>query len=320
MEPIKRTVSSRWARLFWQSFALCILKPVLIVLGWLGIWPGLMARGMQRMHSEFGTYALKENDVLICSYFKSGTNWTMQMALQIAYRGHAEFEHVHDLVPWPELPVRRPFAVDVADDRLYEECPTGLKIIKTHLALNQLPWNDRARYICVVRDPKDVFVSSYHFVRSVVMGPLMPTPEQWLDLYLSDATPLGSWAEHAAGFWAIRNRDNVLFLTFESMKLDPAGTVDRIARLMGIELKPEERRAVLERSSFSYMKAHTEKFDPVGIGPPWADSRGSMVRRGAAGGSSEMLTVAQRRRIDDFWGAELSRIGSDFPYDDLYRS
>ena len=320
MEPIRRRDWSPHARLFGRGFALVVMKPILAILSWFGLWPRLLARGMRAMHAEFGPYRPRGRDVLVCSYFKSGTNWTMQMAVQVAHRGRVEFEHIHDLVPWPDLPTKQKFAVDVANDRIYAECPSGLKVIKTHLTLRQLPWSEEAKYLCVVRDPKDVFVSSYHFVRAVMLGPLMPTSEQWLELYLSPDTPLGSWAEHAAGFWGIRDEPNVLFLTFEAMKLDPRVAVGLISDLMGVDLTDAEQRAVLEQSDFAYMKSISRKFDPIGIGPPWADARGSMVRRGAAGGASEMLSEAQRRRIDDFWSAELVRLGSDFPYDQLYRS
>ena len=40
-----------------------------------------------------------------------------------------------------------------------------------------------------------------------------------------------------------------------------------------------------------------------------------MIRKGSQGGSSELLTQAQQRRIDEYFIAELARLGSDFPYE-----
>src|SRR5215471_4515279 len=62
-------------------------------------WPRTISRALTRFLSNFPNYEPGEHDVLVCAYFKSGTNWTMQIATQIAYRGAAEFEHIHDLVP-----------------------------------------------------------------------------------------------------------------------------------------------------------------------------------------------------------------------------
>lgn len=273
-----------------------------------------IGRVMTRFLSQFPkAYVPAPTDVLICSYFKSGTNWTMQMAVQVAFRGRAEFEHIHDLVPWPDIPQRAQYAVPLEDDGPRRAAPTGLRVIKTHLALGAVPFSPVARYICVVRDPKDVFVSSYHFSRATVLGPVMPAVRDWLDAYLSPDTPLGSWAEHVASYWRVRHEPNVLFLTYESMRGDLPRTIDRIAAFMGVALTPDERAAVIERSTFDYMKRIGHRFDPPGS--PWSSSRGAMMRRGERGSAGELLSAADQRRIDDYWRAELTRIGCDFPYD-----
>ncbi len=98
-------------------------------------WPLMMSRGITRALGTFPKYEPSAADVFVCSYFKSGTNWTMHIALQIAFRGSARFEHVHDLVAWPEIPPRMRMAVPVGDGRPRAASPTGLRVIKTHLAL-----------------------------------------------------------------------------------------------------------------------------------------------------------------------------------------
>jgi hypothetical protein len=279
-------------------------------------WSRLVSRAVTRFGSRFPEYEPTPHDVFVCSYFKSGTNWTMQIAVQIAYRGRAEFEHIHDLVPWPEMPERVRFAVPLADDRPRAGCPSGLRVIKTHLALSAVPYSSAARYICVVRDPKDVFVSGYHFIRSVALGPAMPPVAVWLDAALSPDTPHGSWAEHLQSCWRLRDRPNVLFLTYEQMRADLPAAVDKIAALMGIELTPAERASVIAQSTFEHMKNIGDRFDPMGA--PWASSRGAMMRRGERGKSGELISAADQRRIDDHWRAELRKLGSDFPYDEAF--
>jgi hypothetical protein len=282
-------------------------------------WPRLVGRTITKFFGKFPDgFEPTARDVLVCSYFKSGTNWTMQIAVQVAHRGRGEFEHVHDLVPWPEMPHRMGYAVPLDAAEPLRSSPTGLRVIKTHLALDDVPYSPVARYICVARDPKDVFVSSYHFVRAMVLGPLMPTVAHWLDAFLSPDAPVGSWARHLACAWGARNRGNVLFLTYESMRADLGATVDAVAAFMGVQLSAEERAAVIERSSFAYMKSIGYKFEAPGA--PWAKRKGSMMRRGESGASAELLTPEQQRRIDDYWRAELERIGCDFPYDAAFNA
>jgi len=43
-----------------------------------------------------------------------------------------------------------------------------------------------------------------------------------------------------------------------------------------------------------------------------------MMRAGKSGRSSELLTPAQRRFIDDWCRAKLARLGCDFPYDEAF--
>ena len=312
----RRAPQPEWVRYVGTALAYGLILPVTKLFG--RRWSRFMSRTMTRFLSQFPKdYVPPAHDVLICSYFKSGTNWTMQMAVQIAFRGRAEFAHIHDLVAWPDMSPRAQYAVPLEDDEPQRASPTGLRVIKTHLALGPVQYSPQGRYVCVVRDPKDVFVSSYHFTRSMTMGPLMPPVADWLDAYLSPDTALGSWAEHLASYWRVRDRTNVLFLTYESMRGDLPGTVDKIAAHMGVALTAEERAAVIERSTFAHMKEIGRKFDAPGA--PWASSaQGAMMRRGERGASSELISAEQQWRIDDYWRAELTRIGCDFPYDDAF--
>ena len=49
---------------------------------------------------------------------------------------------------------------------------------------------------------------------------------------------------------------------------------------------------------------------------PWA-RQGVMIRKGAQGGSAELLDPEAQRRIDTHCRRELERLGSDFPYDEF---
>lgn len=311
---VRRRAWPAWVR--YVSFTLAyLLWPPFKVLEKTGLLTRLMGRALTRwrLRNESG-YEPKPGDVFVCAGFKSGTNWTMQIAVQIAYRGHAEFEHIHDLVPWLELPARTRFAIDVNDDESRQESPTGLRIIKTHLPMTELPYSDAARYICVVRDPKDVLVSSYFFIRSLA-GPLMPSLETWLDATVSARGAEGGWADHLNSYWQMRDRQNVLFLTYEEMKDDLSKAVDKISAFLGVDLGAKEHAAVVERASFGYMKRTGHKFDPIGLGFPGVRTTGVMVRRGERGKSDELLSAEDRKRVDEFWRGELRRLGCDFPYD-----
>lgn len=312
--PTPRRQFSSWERYAWSVPLYGLGVPLVKALDVLGVWPRIMASAARRHAGTFGVYEPTAADVFVCAGFKAGTTWMLQIATQIAFRGAAEFANIHHVVPWPDgPPMLRQHMIPLANPSPRERAPTGLRVIKTHVVQSSVPYSPAARYIAVVRDPKDVIVSGYHFLRSLVYGPLMPSVSHWVDLNLNAHVSQGSWAAHLASYWSVRNRGNVLFLTYEEMKRDTGAAIGRVATFMGVDLSPQERDAVVRASSFEAMKREQSKFDPGQV-VPWG-GRGFMLRRGRAGSSGELLTPELQQRIDNQCRATLLSLGCDFPYD-----
>lgn len=277
----------------------------------------LSRREAPRIQRAFEGYQPTAGDVIVSTFPKSGTNWMLQMAVQTAWKGRAEFEHIHELVPWPDRPLSALGApLHAPIDR---PSPTGLRIVKSHLAQQHIPWTPEARYIVVVRDPKDVFVSLYHFGLGLLtsMIDVDYSLDEWLELHLGGGLSVfGSWAEHTASWWQLRDRPNVLIMHYGAMKRDLEGSVRQVVDHLGVSLTEEELAAVVERSGFKHMKAHNHQFEPQVTS--LRGEKPAMVRSGVAGGHSKLLDEAQRRRLDEDSRAELIRLGSDFPFDELY--
>ena len=270
------------------------------------------------MRRHFVGYEATAHDVFAATYHKSGTNWSMQIALQIAWRGRAEFEHILDEVAWPDTPDPR-VGVDLHDPSPWERSPTGLRVIKTHLAPDYVPMAPHAKYLTVLRDPKEVLVSGYHFATTLFGVSDTVTPDAWLRLNLDYAKEHGDpWLAHALGWWALRDAPNVLVLHYAEMKRDLPGTVDQVAAFLGVTLTEAERVAVIERSGLAWMKAHQAQFASVKIPFAYATEHAAVVRRGAAGGASELYAAGDLARLDALLLAELEARGSDFPYRDLF--
>ena len=260
----------------------------------------------------------RAGDVFISCFAKSGTNWAMQIAQQIIWRGDSDYDRLHDHVPWPEAP--GPFAVQLKKADRALRSPDDRLVIKTHLPSRSLPYSEDAAYVVVVRDPKEVCVSAFHFFRGVLQLHDYIDRDQWVELFL-DGDFLGHmWAEHLAGYWAWRDRPNVLWMTFDEMKADHGRSIDRMAEVIGQPLSASEREAVLGRSTFGYMKDNEPKFSPPVLPIHGPDKRPTMVRRGQTGGSSELLNAATQARIDEFCHSRLEAFGCDFPYAEHFGS
>ena len=309
-------------RLAFGLFVDGILAPVVWTLEKFGradrVFRAMHKRQLQAIvkHPPFGNYVPNGRDVVVAVYVKSGTNWTMQIAHQLLNHGKAEFDHIHSVVAWPDIknvPPMRGYAVPLEDESAWRASPEQKRVIKTHLNWDQLPYSESARYILVIRDPKDVFVSSYFFFGNV-LGMARPSVDTWFKLFLSDDFLMGgSWAANAAGYWAQRHRPNVLVLSFKSMKRDLHGTVRKIADFLNVRAGEDAIEEVCRKSTFDYMKSIDEKFG-VWKQVPWR-SETPMMRKGTQGGSSELLSPERQREMDEYFMAELKRLGSDLPYE-----
>ena len=266
----------------------------------------------------FAQYKPTKHDVFVPIYAKSGTNWMLQIAQQIAYYGDAEFAHIHDLVSWPEFAL--PTTIPLEDPTPQKQSPTGLRIIKSHLESSYIPYDEAARYLLVIRDPKETFVSGYRFGLGCLLPKEMPSVEHMLDAFLSPNYIYGDWAKHTASYWQWRNRPNVLMLTFDELKQDTKTCITRVAEVMGVELTPAQLEQVHAKSDVTYMKQLGFAFSPpLPYIPFWGKlATTDLIRSGNSGNSGELLTQAQQDAIDNYMRAALLRLDSDFPYDDLF--
>ena len=283
-------------------------------------WSGRRRQQSFERKNPFAGYVPGPQDVFVMTYAKSGTNWAMQIAHQLIHHGKGEFDHLHDLVPWPDTSVMpgpmKKYAIPLEEAVQWKDAPERKRVIKTHFNWEMLPYSPDARYIAVIRDPKDIFVSNYLFVRDSVYGAAMPSVDTWFNLFLSPDFVLGgSWAANTAGYWAQRHRPNVLILSFKAMKRDLRSAVRTVADFLAIPVSDDVIAEVCRRSSFEYMKRIDHKFR-VGKLIPWRPE-GAMIRKGAQGGSSELLTLERQHAIDRYFKDELKRLGSDFPYDEF---
>jgi hypothetical protein len=80
---------------------------------------------------------------------------------------------IHDVVPWPDAklhgPTMRKYAIPEQATE-WQTAPERKRAIKTHLNWELLPYSEEERYISVILDPKDVFISAYCFIRDAGMG------------------------------------------------------------------------------------------------------------------------------------------------------
>ena len=98
------------------------------------------------------------------------------------------------------------------------------------------------RYIYVIRDPADAFVSFHKFLPAYVnleAGDLTAT--QFADAIFAGASHSGQIWEHFLGWWRMRHEPNVLWVCFEDMSADLPAVIRRVASFLKLPCAPSAR-------------------------------------------------------------------------------
>ena len=195
-------------------------------------------------------YTAQPTDIFISPYSKCGTTWMQQIVHGLRSGGSMDFKEIPEVVPWLEM---------AHDMQTHPDAPQVAKphAFKSHLRFDQLPKG--GRYIVVLRDPVDAMVSLLRFMDGWFYKRGSVSLEEFAQHYLR-LGPGGYW-EHAASWWRVREREDVLVLTYEEMKADLAEVVDRVADHMGQGYDADRRALATRQAEFSFMKAHAHQFN-----------------------------------------------------------
>lgn len=198
------------------------------------------------------SYMPKDGDTVMVSYVKVGNNWLEQIIQLILHRGESASGTVeyHQRTPYPEL---------VGTEYLDNMPPP--RFMKTHFDYSRQPINPKARYVYLARNPLDVCVSFFHYTRSIEAYKFQDGNfDDFFELFVSGETDWGDYLDHLASWYAHRNDDNVLFITYEQLKRDFRATVLKVARFLGEKYEEmllhdnQVYNKLVEKSSIPFMK------------------------------------------------------------------
>ena len=227
------------------------------------------------------------------------------------------FGEITEVVPWDIL------ALD-CDQNLNDDQVCSPRLFKSHESRQHIA--PGARYVCVVRDPVDVFWSFYNFLPPYMGVPAgAVTPEDFADAVFAGASHSGHCWHHFLGWYdAAREDTNVLVVCFEDMREDLASCARLVAKHAGVDdVSDDEIAAVVERSGFEYMRARAGQFDDhfvrrkmwtrVGIDESeWGEGGVGKVREGAGRWAGARRACRQRsaRKSTTSGGNTWRRAGS----------
>ncbi|XP_056299934.1 sulfotransferase family 2, cytosolic sulfotransferase 3 isoform X2 [Pseudoliparis swirei] len=175
----------------------------------------------------------------------------MQEILPLVLNG-ADLTPIQTVPNWDRVPWLEEKRLALVVDQL--KSPRGMV---THLPYHLMPPSfhaSKAKVIYVMRDPKDVAVSSYHFHKMAQFLETPATLDEFIGRFLQGKVMFGKWTDHVKSWRGSGLGGRILFITYEEMVQDLAAAVGRLSAFLGRDLSEEATQRIVEHCSFNAMK------------------------------------------------------------------
>jgi hypothetical protein len=239
------------------------------------------------------------DDVFLVSYPRSGSTWLRFLIGNLAYPADpVNFLNVDSRIP----------DIYLLPDRVLRRYPRP-RILKSHE-----PFDPRySKIIYIVRDPRDLVVSLYHYdLKRGDIDEDCPT-DDFVRLFVSGSQTVvswGPWGEHVLSWCSTRGkRKEFLLLRYEDMLTLLKKQLAQIASFLNLNDTEESLDRAVELSSAERMKNLENKQSRE-----WAETKGTrqdkkFVRNARAGEWQSVLSQSSILAIETAWGPIMQNLG-----------
>ena len=158
------------------------------------------------------------------------------------------------------------------------------------------------RVIYVLRDPRDVMLSYWHYQKF-----LSKEFSRTLAEYLrnDDHWPC-RWDDHVASWLLPRRHPNLLVVKYEEIHVRAEEILRRTLEFAGMKVSDEKIERAVSASRFDRMRASEEKF---GVADKKGDESERFVRKGKSGSWREEMGEEELRILEEKVGGVMREVG-----------
>ena len=238
------------------------------------------------------------DDVFLTSYPRSGNTWTRFLVGNLVHLEEAvTFLNVERLVP----------DMYKHADGYLRSLPRP-RILKSHEVYDPR----YKKIIYIVRDPRDVAVSNYHWEQKQKSVSEDCPIEKFVPRWIAGVywERLGNWGDHVTSWLSTRqDTSGFIILRYEDLIVNPAQELVKVAHLLGIDPARARLARAVELSSADRMRQlETTQ------GSRWVQTRFTrqdkpFVRKASSGGWRAVLPAESVAQIEAAWGHIMSALG-----------
>ena len=237
--------------------------------------------------------------------YDSGCLWTLTIIQAIRAQNNLDKFASGELVTG-----RKPLETTLGYEEIkYQSKPYAFQ---THLRYRMLPSEaitKNVKIIYISRNPKDVAVSAFHFMKKLGLIKEL-TWDEYFDRFYKGLLMYGSWFEHEKDWLKQRDNPNVMFIRYEDLIANTPSIISDMASFVGCPVDGTTLQRITEMTTFDNMKA-----DPVlNMIVPGADVKDQrFLRKGKVGDWKNMFTQEQSEIIDNLCEELIKETGNK-PY------
>ena len=269
--------------------------------------------------TRWDTFQPRDDDIIIATPYKSGTTWMQEIVLHLVFIG-SEIPYREEVSPWLDARFR-----PLAEVLSQLENQRHRRFIKTHLALDGLPYHSQVKYIVVGRDPRDVFMSmwnhytghtpgTFDFINGISgrVGDPFPIPPDdihdfwrdwirrgWFD-WEQEGYPYWGNMHHVQSWWNYRHLPNILPVHFADLLANAPGQIRRIADFLDIAGSDEQISQIAQATSLTAMRTRALEHEGQKPDAPrtFVDGARTFFYKGTNGRWKDVLTDAELEEYD----------------------
>lgn len=220
--------------------------------------------------------AIRESDVFLCSYPKSGNTWLRFLIAQLMSTRNDIHPHtIDELVP----------DVYMANEKA--NALTTPRMLKTHHAL----FKSYPKTIYIVRDVRDVMLSYYHYQKA--LGVFKGSLSEFI-VVADQLHPFGTWAAHVQAALAFQQQypKRIMIIRYEDLQQNPEEELKKLIVFSGIQPVRSIQEAI-ELSTFNRLRKLEREH-----GSAFQEKSGEQFfRSGKSGEAKQVLTAAENEAL-----------------------